>query len=399
MKLRYNFRLYPDEEQEASMKQTAGNTRFIWNYFLTQNRLHYDLYKRFVFEFDMNNELPYVKSKYEWLNTSYSQVLQAKLKDLSKALKFKKNNRGFPHYQKKWNASDSFRYVQHTKIIDGKLRLPKIGDIRIKLHRDLPKYSSVTIYQDAGKWYASFVIEVDEQPKVKIDTSIGIDVNANNIADSNKILHLTPRPNRKYKQKLKFLQQEVSRKKKKSKNRMKAMARLKRFSAHLRNIRLNFLHQISARITKAADLVLVETLNIEEMKKNHKVAIAVQDNGWAALFGLLQYKCELIGHHFHKINKWLASSKTCHCCGNKKDKLDLSIRTYVCDECGHIEDRDINAALNIDTWGWQEVMRRVKKSGPERAKVLLDVVLDTLSSDGISSTQLKEEAATSLESR
>jgi len=69
------------------------------------------------------------------------------------------------------------------------------------------------------------------------------------------------------------------------------------------------------------------------------------------------------------------------------------------DECGYIEDRDINAALNIDTWGWQEVMRRVKKSGPERAKVLLDVVLDTLSSDGISSTQLKEEAATSLESR
>lgn len=342
----------------------------------------------------MNNELPNLKKKYEWLTDTYSQVLQAKLKDLGEALKFKKNNRGFPRYKSKWNADNAFRYVQHTKVIDGKLRLPKIGDVKIKLHRDLPKYSSVTIYQDAGKWYASFVVEVAEQTKVKIDTSIGIDVNADNIADSTGHLDITPRPNRKYKKKLKFLQQEVNRKQKKSKNKAKAMARLKRFTAHIRNIRKDFLHQVSARITKAATLVCAETLDVAQMKKNHLTAIAIQDNGWSSLFGLLEYKTQLLGHHFHQINKWLASSKTCHKCGCKKD-MPPGIDTYECDNtnCDWICNRDINAAMNIDTWGRQELKL---KSGPERAKVLLDVVLDTLSSDGITSTQMKEEVSSQL---
>jgi putative transposase len=344
----------------------------------------------------MNNELPSLKKKYEWLTSTYSQVLQAKLKDLGEALKFKKNNRGFPRYKSKWNADNAFRYVQHTKITDNKcLRLPKIGDVTVEIHRDLPKYSSVTIYQEAGKWYASFVVEVDEQSKVMIDTSVGIDVNADNIADSTGELHITPRPNRKYKKKLKFLQRLVCRKQKKSKNKTKAMARLKRFTTRLKNIRKNFLHQVSARITKAATLVCAETLDIEQMKKNHLTAIAIQDNGWASLFGLIGYKAKKIGHHFHQINKWLASSKTCHKCGHKKDKLDLSIRTYICeaDNCDWICNRDINAALNIDIWGRQELRL---KSGPERAKVLLDVMYDTLSSDGISSTQTKEEVSSQL---
>lgn len=396
MHLRLNFRLYPTDIQEQSFKQAAGNTRWLWNYFLTQNKLNYEFYRKFIFNFNMNNELPELKKKFTWLSTTYSQVLQAKLKDLGEALKFKKNNRGFPKYKKKWNGDNSFRYVQHTKITENQcLRLPKIGDVKIKLHRDLPKYSSVTIYEDAGKWYASFVVERVEIPKVEITTSIGIDVNANNIADSTGVIHIAPRPNRKNKKKLKALQRAVSRKQKKSKNKAKAIARLKRFTTRLKNIRKDFLHQVSARITKAATLVCAETLEVAQMKKNHLTAIAIQDNGWASLFGLLSYKCQLLGHSFHQINKWLASSKICHKCGSKKEVLDLSTRTYVCDidTCDWICNRDINAAMNIDTWGRQELRL---KSGPERAKVLLDVVLDTLLSDGISSTQMKEEVSSQL---
>ena len=398
MKLRYNYRLYPADVQEVAFKQVSGNCRFVWNYFLTQNKINYEFYKKFIFGFEMNNELPELKKKYAWLKDTYSQVLQAKLKDLDLALKFKKYNRGFPKYKSKWNADNAFRYVQHTKITNNKcLRLPKIGDVKIRLHRDLPKYSSVTIYQNAGKWYASFVVEITELPKIDITTSIGIDVNANNITDSNRNIHIAPRPNRKYKKKLKHLQRLVSRKKNKSKNKSKAMARLKRFTAHIRNIRKDFLHQTSARITKTAHLISAETLDIDQMKRtNHLVAVAIQDNGWASLFGLIRYKTQLLGHHFHQINKWLASSKTCHTCGNKKDTLDLSTRVYVCNsvDCDWICDRDINAALNIDTWGRQELRL---KSGPERAKVLLDVMFDTLSSDGISSTQMKEEVTCFLD--
>ena len=395
MHLRLNFRLYPTDIQEQSFKQAAGNTRWLWNYFLTQNKLNYEFYRKFIFNFDMNNELPNLKKKFTWLSSTYSQVLQAKLKDLGEALKFKKNNRGFPKYKKKWNGDNSFRYVQHTKITENQcLRLPKIGDVKIKLHRDLPKYSSVTIYQEAGKWMASFVVERVEIPKVEITTSIGIDVNANNIADSTGVLHIAPRPNRKYKKKLKHLQRLVSRKQKKSKNRAKAIAQLKRFTTRLKNIRKDFLHQVSARITKAATLVCAETLEVAQMKKNHLTAIAIQDNGWSSLMGLLAYKCELIGHSFHQINKWLASSKTCHKCGSKKS-MPPGIDIYECDnpDCDWICNRDINAALNIDVWGRQELRL---KSGPERAGVLLDVVLDTLLSDGITSTQMKEEVSSQL---
>jgi putative transposase len=390
MKLRYNYRLYPTQLQEENMRQTAGNSRWIWNYFLTQNKLNYELYQKFIFYNQMSTELTNLKKENIWLCESYAQVLQAKLRDLDSALKVKKYNKGFPKYKSKWNSNDSFRYIQNTSIINNKyLRLHKIGDVEIRLHRNLPKYSSVAIYQNAGKWFASFVIDVQEQSKVNITNSIGIDVNANNITDSIGQIHIAPRPNRKYKKKLKYLRRLVSRKQKKSKNKAKAMARLKRFMAHIRNIRKDFLHQVSVRIAKAATLVCAETLDIEQMKKNHYVAVAIEDNGWASLFNLIEYKTKLLGHHFHQINQWLASSKTCHNCGCKK-MMPPGIDIYECDnpDCDWICNRDINAALNIDTWGRQELKL---KPGPERTKVLLDVMYDVLSSDGISSTQMKEE--------
>ena len=321
MKLRYNFRLDPNPLQEHNMRQSAGNARWLWNFFLSENIREYNQTKKFIFYNEMAGILTELKQYNEWLKLSYSQVLQQTLKDLDNALKFKKTGRGFPKFKCKWNSNDSFRYVQNTKIIGDKLRLPKIGDVKIKLHRDLPPHSSVTIYREVDKWYASFVVEVAEQvqiPKDQIDSVIGIDVNANNIADSNGHLDQNPRCNRKYKKKLKRLQQSVSRKEKKSKNRAKAILRLKKFNVKLKNIKMDFLHKLSNRIAKEAKLVCAETLDIEKMKKNHLSAIAIQDNGWASLFGLLEYKCQLSGHHFHQINQYFPSSQTCFCCGNRK---------------------------------------------------------------------------------
>jgi len=103
---------------------------------------------------------------------------------------------------------------------------------------------------------------------------------------------------------------------------------------------------------------------------------------------LINSHTKLIGHHYHQINQWLASSKTCNACGNKKTTLELKTRVYDCNECGVIQHRDINAACNIRDWGFQEVVGR--KPGVEYARV--DVVWDILSSDMISCSQLKQEA-------
>ena len=392
MKLRYKYRIYPNQLQEENLLQAAGNTRFIWNHFLKANIDQYQTSKTFSFYYEMNKQLTQVKKTLSWLSLSYSQILQEKLRDLDKALKFKKHGRGFPRFKSKWDSNDSFRYTQGVLLLGNKLRLPKIGDVKIKLHRELPsKPTSTSVFRECGKWYVSFVVDKEEQEQVDIDSVVGIDVNADVIATSFGELIKAPRPNRKYKKELKQKQRVISRRQKKSKNRAKAKQIYAKLSAHVRNIRLNFLHATSARIAKSSALICVETLNIEQMKQNHLTAIAVQDSGWRYLFDMLKYKTKLIGHHYHQINQWLASSKTCNACGNKKTSLDLKQRVYECDECGVIQHRDINAACNIRDWGFQEVVGH--KPGSERARV--DVVWDILSSDMISCSQLKQDATAS----
>ena len=350
MILRYNYRLYPTKLQEYNLMQSAGNARFVWNHFLQENKITYEYQKKFNFFNEMSAELTKLKKKYSWLSTSYAQILQAKLKDLDLALRQAK--RGFPKFKSKWAGNDTFRYTQNTSVSESRLHLPKIGDVKIKLHRELPKYSSVSIKKENNKWFASFVVDVPEIPNLNYRNTIGIDVNANNVALSNGEIFITPRPNRKYKLKLKQLQKNISRKKKKSKNRARVRLIYQKLNTHIRNIRKDFLHKISSRIVKVSGLVCTETLNIEQMKKNHLSAICIADNGWRYLFGMLDYKCRLFGKSFHQINQWLASSQTCNSCGNRK-RMPVDVREYTCAECGYIEDRDINAAKNISKWGFQ----------------------------------------------
>jgi putative transposase len=254
----------------------------------------------------------------------------------------------------------------------------------------------VTIYQDQDKWYASFVVEVQEQLKSEVISEIiGVDVNSKHFATSEGDLISNP----KYaKQKVKLVrnrQRKLSRSKKRSRNRAKVLARLSKISARITNRRKDFLHQVSAGITKPSGLVCVETLKIEQMKKNHLSAKAIQDAGWGSLFALLKYKSELKGGYFHSINQWLPSSKTCNNCGHKKEHLDLKEREFVCEVCGHAEHRDINAAKNIAVWGLQEVLLKFPNLsvGTTACITPLDVIADVLSSDGFSATTMKEEAA------
>ncbi len=408
MKLRYKYRIYPNQLQEANMLQAAGNARFIWNHFLKLNINRYETEKKFIFYYEMNKHLTQVKKSLSWLSLSYSQILQEKLRDLDQAFKnflrrlqlvrqglMPMSEVGFPQFKSKWAGYDSFRYTQGVVLLGNKVRLPKIGDVKIKLHRELPsKPTSTSIIHECGKWYVSFVVDKQEIDPIEINSVIGIDVNADVIALSNNELIKAPRPNRKYKKELKQKQRVVSRRQKKSKNRAKARLIYQRLQqAHVRNIRHDFLHKTSARIAKASALICVETLDIKQMKKNHFTAIAIQDSGWGYLFNMLEYKTKLIGHHYHQINQWLASSKTCNACGHKKAKLDLNTRVYECDECQVVEHRDINAACNIRDWGYQEVCGH--KPGLERARV--DVIFDILASDcEISSSQMKQDACASL---
>ena len=397
MKLRYKYRIYPTIKQEQTMQSVGGSVRFIYNHFLKVNIDQYSLDKKFVWQYDMSRQLTALKKQLPWLKDTYSQVLQQSLKDLDCALKnIKKTHAGFPRFKSKYTTLVSFRYQQHTYISEDNkyLYLPKIGNIKIVLHRLLPnRYTGVTITQTARGWYASFVVDIKEHTITdNIHNAIGIDVNSKFTALSTGELISNPQFLKKKITQIKNQQRKLSRKVKKSRNKEKQRNKLARIHDQIRCQRLNHIHQTSARIAKVYDLVAVETLKIDEMRRKNKlVAKAIADAGWGLLFEQLKYKCTRTGRHFVRINQWLPSSKTCSSCGHKKAQLDIKQRTYACEECETKIHRDINAAVNIRNWAIQQW--NLDHLGQELPDVPVDVVADIITYYGdMSASAMKQEA-------
>jgi putative transposase len=399
MKLRYRYRIYPSTSQQTALKKAGGSVRFVYNHFLKVNIDQYQLDKTFVWQFGMCKLLTALKDAKTWLKDTHSQVLQQSVKDLDTALKnMSKMGSGFPQFKSKHITPVSVRYPQGVKVnrATNQVFLPKIGLVRIRLHRDLPKYSGVTITQTPRGWYASFVVDVADVPLVADVTSpVGVDVNSKYTALSTGELITNPRPLSKKIRHIKHQQRKLSRKNKRSKNRHKQRLKLARIHDQVRCQRLDHAHQLSARITKSHDLVSVETLRIEEMKRKSKlVAKAIADAGWAQFLAACAYKCTRQGHHFIKINQWLPSSKTCSACGDKKSHMPLNQRMFTCDACGHSQHRDTNAATNIRNWGHQQwCIDHARWDPPE---VPVDVTADALTNWGESSASTMKQEATAL---
>lgn len=399
MKLRYRYRIYPNKEQAQQLTSAGGAVRFLYNHFLKVNIDQYEINKTFVWYAGMCLKLTTLKTELEWLKQTYSQSLQQSLKDLDTALKnMKKTGAGFPKFKSKLTTPVSVRYPQGVSVdaSTSQLRLPKIGNVKIVLHRTLPEFTGVTITQTPRGWYASFVVDVAEQtPESDVSNPVGVDVNSQYTALSTGELIANPRPLAKKFKHIKNQQRKLSRKQNKSRNRQKQKQRLARIHDQVRCQRINHTHQLSARIAKSHDLVSVETLKIEEMRRKSKpVAKAVADAGWAQFISACAYKCVIHGHHFMKINQWLPSSKTCSSCGHKKHHMNLSQREFHCDACGHTTHRDLNAAINIANWGYQQWCRDHARQELPEAPV--DVTADVLANWGETSASTMKQEATAL---
>ena len=111
------------------------------------------------------------------------------------------------------------------------------------------------------------------------------------------------------------------------------------------------MHKLSKKVSKEYNAVVVEDLNMKGMSQALNFGKSVGDNGWGMFLRILEYKLMFLGKQFLKIDKWFPSSKTCSKCGNVKEKLELSERSYKCECCGIEIDRDYNAAVNIKNIG------------------------------------------------
>ena len=294
---------------------------------------------------------------------SYSYGLESLAKGLSNWSKSRKGDRkgrkvGFPKFKSKDRATPRFAYTAGCfGLVKGDpkaLKLPRIG--RVHCMEDVAKRVGdgrvlrMTISQYAGRWYASLTVERDDKPVMKPPKggAVGVDLGVKTLATlSDGTVIENPRYLKKSEGKLKRAQQALSRKVKGSNRRAKAREKVANLHAHVANQRLDAMHKLTTRLSRKYSDISIEDLHVSGMVKNRHLAKSVSDAAFGEFRRQLEYKTARTGARLHVVDRWYRSSKTCSGCGRVKAKLSLSERTYRCDSCGLVLDRDLNAAINI----------------------------------------------------
>ncbi|WP_446223456.1 RNA-guided endonuclease InsQ/TnpB family protein [Nocardia sp. IBHARD005] len=368
MQLRYNFRLYPTVGQKQSLAQAFGCSRVVFNDALAIRQQAFREGRR-VTDAELSKLLTESKKtpQRSWLGGVSAVVLQQALADLNTAYRnFFGSVTGArkgpkiapPRFRSRKDNRQAIwftRNARFTVTTGRKLRLPKIGDVVVRWSRDLPSDpSSVTLVKDAaGRYFASFVVEVDEQPLPVSDSEVGIDLGLTMFAVlSNGKTIDNPRFLRRAERKLRKAQQMLSRKEKGGKNRAKARVNVARAHARVADTRRDWAHKQSTMIIRDNQAVFVEDLCVKGLART-RLAKSVHDAGWGMFIRMLEEKAARYGRVFSKVDRFFPSSQLCSVCGVVSGKKPLHVREWSC-VCGTVHDRDLNAAMNIHAAGRAE---------------------------------------------
>lgn len=348
MILAHRIQLQPRNRHITAFNKACGVARYTWNWALDQWQKQYESGNK-----PKANDLKkqWNAEKPEWVYESPKDANQQPFANLSKAFqRFFKNQTRYPKFKKR-GQHDSF-YVSNDKLaVDGRyVRLSKIG--RVKMAEELRfagRVMSATVSREADRWFISFSVDTEVQ-SVHGAEVIGVDLGVKDAVVLSEGTKFTgPKPLRRKLKLLKKRQRKHSRKAKGSNNRKKSAIRLARLHRKIKNQRKDFLHKVSSHIVSRAKTVVIEDLNVRGMLKNHCLARAISDIGFYEFRRQLEYKCQMNGVELIIADRWFPSTKLCRFCGAISE-MSLSDRTFKCD-CGHTEDRDVNAAQNLRTLG------------------------------------------------
>ncbi len=375
--------LKPNNKQQSKMFQYAGASRFAYNWTLSKQQDNYKNGGKFISDNVLRKEFTQLKKteEYKWLNSISNNVTKQAIKDACDSYKrFFKGQSKFPRFKSRKRSKISF-YQDNCKIkfndthvkLEGftnskKRNKQKINWIKLCEKSRMPtncKYSNPRITFDGLNWFISVGIELEESNATSNNKGIGIDLGIKDLAICSdtyvyKNINKT-KTVKKIEKKKRRLQRQISKKYelnkegrsyKKTSNIKKLERQLLKVNHRLTNIRKNYLHQTTTEIVNRKPMFIVlEDLNVVGMMKNKNLSKAIQQQCFYEFYRQIKYKCLWNNIKFIEADKWYPSSKTCSECGSIKKQLKLSEREYVCEECGCVIDRDLNASINLMKYG------------------------------------------------
>jgi putative transposase len=363
VQLRYNYRLDPWPRHRAAFGKAFGCARVVFNDGLAARQAAHEAGQPYITDAELSARLTAVKATPEraFLSDVSAVMLQQALADLNAAYrnffasikgKRKGPKIGPPRFRSRKDHRQSIRFTANAlfKILpNGRLRLPKIGDVPVRWSRPLPsKPSSVTVIRDsAGRYFASFVVETDPDTLPEVEPVVGIDLGLKHFAvlsDGRKVT--APQFLRRAEKRLRRVQRALSRKQEGSKNRDRARVTVARAHARVADARRDFHHQLSTALIRENQAVAVEDLAVKALGRT-RLAKSVHDVGWSAFVAMLEYKARLYRRTVIRIGRREPTSQTCSACGARDGPKPLHVRIWQCRLCEAWLDRDINAAVNV----------------------------------------------------